>query len=291
MRSGRLSPHYWALGAALLVAALVVLASSPAIALTATLPDTDRPHIQYGNWAFGLDDPASDGWEIASRTTGATTSFSFRGTSVTWKTVTYDGGGITDIYLDGKKVSSFDGYSNTGSTIYDVTGFSKKGLKDKRHTLTLVVSGLKHPGTFGDIFTISDRFIVKGKTIEENSPKIAYDGWIGKANRNAEGGFYRESTSQTLSARCGSFRGSNEINLITAAGPTRGMATVRARNTSTNIVDTEQTVDLNSSAVDWQHVVPISVDSTKTYVLEVTSADGAPVVFDGCNGNVVATIN
>jgi uncharacterized protein (DUF2147 family) len=94
-----------------------------------------------------------------------------------------------------------------------------------------------------------------------------------------------------LGARCGLFGSSTEINLITATGPKRGVVTMKAWDTSTDTVAKEQTVDLHSSTVEWQHMVPITgLESNKTYKLEVTS-DGAPLVFDGCVGNVVGSIN
>jgi hypothetical protein len=68
---------------------------------------------------------------------------------------------------------------------------------------------------------------------------------------------------------------------------------VRALDTSTNnSVAKEVTVDLHSSRVEWQHAVPVTgLQANKTYILEVVSADGMPVVFDGCVGNVVGRIN
>jgi hypothetical protein len=88
------------------------------------------------------------------------------------------------------------------------------------------------------------------------------------------------------------FGASTEINLITATGPPRGMATMREWDISTNSVAKERSVDLHSSTVEWQHIVPITdLQSNKTYILEVVSADGTPLVFDGCIGNVAGAVN
>ena len=135
--------------------------------------------------------------------------------------------------------------------------------------------------------------MVDGATIEENSRKISYDGWKASANARASGGTYRQGASKTSGARCGLFSGSTQIDLITAKGPTRGTATVRALDTSTdNSVAAEVTVDLHSPRVAWQHAVPVTgLQANKTYILEVVSADGTPVVFDGCVGTVVGRIN
>ena len=175
-----------------------------------------------------------------------------------------------------------------------MTGFSRRGLTRGEHTLKLVATGTRGQGAPpGDVWSILDRFLVDGVTIQEDSRKIAYDGWKASANARASGGTYRQSASKTLGARCGLLQGSTQIDLITAKGPTRGTATVRALDTSTdNSVAREVTVDLRSPKVRWQHVVPVTgLDANRTYILEVVSADGTPVVFDGCVGTVTGRIN
>lgn len=279
-----------ALAVAFVAAALVLLASPPALAATSVVQDTDREHTQYGTWMFSEDPGASGGWMATTRTPGSTAALKFRDTRVAWKTITYEGGGITDVFLDGKNVSSFDGYS-TGYTQYDMTGFSKRGLSDSRHTLNLLATGTKRPGTFGDVFSTVDRFLVGGATIEEDSLKVAYDGWAGKANSRTSGGTYRQGKSQTLGATCGHFRGP-QIDLITAKGPTHGTARVRVQDHTTQAWVQDFQADLHSSKVEWQHHVPVTgLDPNKLYKLEVTSDDGTPVVFDGCEGTFVGRLN
>lgn len=179
-----------AVGAVLVAAALVILAGSPALAAVSTVQDTDRQHTQYGRWMFSQDPGASGGWESNSRTPGATAILRFKGTKIAWKTITYDGGGVTDVYLDGRKVASFDGYSSTQQ--YDVTGFSRRGLAEGKHTLKLVATGTRGPGAPpGDVWSVVDRFVVDGATIEESSRQIAYDGWKASASARASGGTYR----------------------------------------------------------------------------------------------------
>src|SRR5919202_4377334 len=73
-----------------------------------------------------------------------------------------------------------------------------------KHTLELVATATRNPEHgAGDTWTILDRSIVDGKTILEDSPRISYDGWVGRVNRRAYGGTCCESTSQTLGARGG----------------------------------------------------------------------------------------
>ena len=130
--------------AAVVAATLIVLASRPAFAAVSTAEDTEREFTQYGNWMFTRDSGASGGRESTTREPGAFAVLKFKGASGVWKTITYDGGGITDVFLDEKKVASFDGYSTTQQN--NVTGFSRKDLPKGKHTLKLVVSGKKHPG-------------------------------------------------------------------------------------------------------------------------------------------------
>jgi len=87
------------------------------------------------------------------------------------------------------------------------------------------------------------------------------------------------------------FRGP-QIDLITATGPTRGTARVRVQDFSTQVWVQDFTVDLHSSKAEWQHHVPVTdLDPNKLYKLEVTSDDGTPVVFDGCEGTFVGRLN
>ncbi len=148
------------------------------------------------------------------------------------------------------------------------------------------------PGKPGDVWSILGRFVVDGVTIEENSRKISYDGWKTSASAGASGGTYRQGASETFGARCGLLHGDPQLGLITAKGPTRGMAMVRALDTLDNSVAAERTVNLRAPKVEWQHVVPVTrLQASKTYILKVVSADGAPVVFDGCVGPVSGPIN
>jgi len=164
------------------------------------------------------------------------------------------------------------------------------GLTEGTHTLKLLATGTKRPGTFGDVFSIVDRFLV-GVTLEEDSTKITYDGWAGKANARASRGTYRQGKSKTLGATCGTFRGP-QIDLITAKDPTRGTARVRVQDPSTETWVRDFQVDLSSRRVEWQYFVSvIELDPNKTYRLEVTSDDDAPIVFDGCAGTVVGRLN
>ena len=76
------------------------------------------------------------------------------------------------------------------------------------------------------------------------------------------------------------FRGP-QVDLITAKGPTRGQATVKVIDATTNTVAKTVTLNLNASTVQWQARQSITgLDPAKTYYLQVLSADGKQVVVD-----------
>ena len=78
----------------------------------------------------------------------------------------------------------------------------------------------------------------------------------------------------------------------TAKDPTCGTARVRVQDLSTETWVRDFQVDLSSRRVEWQYFVSvIELDPNKTYRLEVTSDDDAPIVFDGCAGTVVGRLN
>ena len=81
------------MGAAIMAAALVLLSGHPASGAIATVQDTDRPNTQYGNWMFTTDPGASGGWESTTREPEASAKLKFKGTSVIWKTITYEAAG------------------------------------------------------------------------------------------------------------------------------------------------------------------------------------------------------
>lgn len=63
-------------------------------------------------------------------------------------------------------------------------------------------------------------------------------------------------------------------------------------DTFTGVWVKDEQVNLNSPTTEWQHVVQVTgLDSNKNLILELTFADGRPVVFDGCTGNFNGATN
>lgn len=67
---------------------------------------------------------------------GASVSFTFRGTAVSWITAKGPDQGTADVYVDGVKVETVDTHADTRVTGQKV--FTADGLRDKEHTITIV---------------------------------------------------------------------------------------------------------------------------------------------------------
>jgi hypothetical protein len=87
---------------------------------------------------------------------GETFKLTFRGTSVTWRTLTSRTQGIAKIYLDGALKATIDNFSSTAK--YRVARTLSK-LVDRVHTLRIVVTGRHHTGGKGTQVTV-DRVAV-----------------------------------------------------------------------------------------------------------------------------------
>jgi hypothetical protein len=92
------------------------------------------------SWQSVAASSASGGHYVRDNLAGASVSFTFRGTGVTWLTATGPTMGKAAVYLDGALVRTVDGYA--AATHYRV-GRSLTGLADKRHVVKVVVLGTR----------------------------------------------------------------------------------------------------------------------------------------------------
>jgi len=90
--------------------------------------------------------------ESFSNTTGDSMTVPFSGTTVRYIAPKAGNHGIVDVYLDGVKVASVDGYS--ASTIGGQVLYSATGLSDGPHTLKLVVTGQRNPSAAGTFVSV-----------------------------------------------------------------------------------------------------------------------------------------
>ena len=91
-----------------------------------------------------------------STTPGASTTFTFTGTSVTWLGFQGPSQGLADVFIDGRRVETVDGYA--ARTAWKVA-HTYAGLTDARHVIRVVVQGAHNPSSVGDLVT-SDAFVL-----------------------------------------------------------------------------------------------------------------------------------
>lgn len=97
-------------------------------------------------WGTVAASGASGGRYAVEDQAGASVSFTFKGTSVTWWTVTSPAMGKATVYVDGVAKGTFDLYS--ASTAYNVKR-TFGGLSNAVHTLKITVLGTKRSGATG----------------------------------------------------------------------------------------------------------------------------------------------
>jgi beta-galactosidase GanA len=121
-----------------------------------TYDDTD-PALNYtGTWSHVSNQSYTGGdyktTESFSDTTGDSMSVNFTGTAVQYIAPTASNHGYADIYLDGTKVATVDGYSS--GTDFQQVLYSASGLTDTTHTLKIVVTGQKDAASGGTFVSV-----------------------------------------------------------------------------------------------------------------------------------------
>ncbi len=132
---------------------MVSLASLLLVSLIFAVPafageiDDMDPTIKYeGQWSSSTND--KEFGEAKNKTikktsaANASVEVKFNGTSVQFYSRTGSGVGIFDIYIDGKKEATIDGYAATAKS--NVVVFEKKGLTPGEHTFKVVNTGKKN---------------------------------------------------------------------------------------------------------------------------------------------------
>jgi len=111
-------------------------------------------------WSLTRTSGAIGGSYVREHLAGASASWTFSGGSVTWWTVTGPNQGKARVFVDGVRKATINNYS--AATKFRV-GRVIKGLPNKRHTIKIVVLGLKGARSATGTFVSIDAFTV-GKT-------------------------------------------------------------------------------------------------------------------------------
>ena len=114
--------------------------------------DTNSAIGYSGTW-LRVTGNSSDynGTETTSIVTGSTATVSFTGTSVSWIGSTGPGQGQATVTIDGGSPTTVDTYSS--STQYQQV-FTRSGLSNSAHTLTIAVAGTKNSRSSGYLISI-----------------------------------------------------------------------------------------------------------------------------------------
>ena len=160
---------------------------------------------------------------------GASASFSFMGTQVTWYTITGPTQGKASVSIDGHVRGTFNQYA---STVHTKVAHAFRGLANGAHTITVRVLGQVGAPVASDTQVVIDAFRAGGKT----SLTPALDpAWRNVHIAGASGGRVVVSDS----ARAGvsfTFRGTG-VSWATVRGPAQGRAQLFIDGTLVKTVD------------------------------------------------------
>ncbi len=143
----------------------------------------DSPSVSYDGWNGIVDSAANGGTYRASLVKGATASFKFHGTGITW--IAHEGPkqGIASVTIDGVKKGNLDLYATSQQSYTK----AYSGLTSKSHTIVITVTGTKNAAASGTSVAV-DAFVVGGIATQNSSPSVTYDSWTGATSTSASGG-------------------------------------------------------------------------------------------------------
>jgi hypothetical protein len=138
-------------------------------------------------WRKVATTSASGGSYAAAHLAGASLSFTFTGTDVSWYAVRGPAFGTAGVYLDGVLKKTWNGYAS--SLGYNALGYSVTGLPSAKHTLTIKANGVKGSASSTDTLVGVDRFVAGGVTTQQDGTGTRA-GWRRVATSYASGGGY-----------------------------------------------------------------------------------------------------
>jgi beta-galactosidase GanA len=124
---------------------------------TYTYDDRDAALAYTGTWSHvGAEQSFTAGdylrTESFSQVAGDSVTVTFTGTGVRWISSLDANHGIADVYLDGTKVATVDGYGRPKAT--QQVFYAADGLASGAHTLTIAVTGQQNPAASGHFVVV-----------------------------------------------------------------------------------------------------------------------------------------
>ena len=153
-----------------LVAALALLATplipqaasaaplDPGTGSTVRVQEGDPALVYDGPWRTMSGGDSAGGIRFLNRAGSVT--LTFRGTGFTWISRTTPYAGIASVSLDGDDIATVDRYSPTAK--YKVPVFSRSGLPDAQHTVTISYTGTRAPASKDENLVVDAFDIVRG---------------------------------------------------------------------------------------------------------------------------------
>ena len=237
----------------------------------------------------------SGGQAVYAGAAGATASFTFSGTGVSWIGFQCEQCGIASVHLDGSVVATVDTYAPSRPAASGAM-YSTTGLASGSHTLVIEATGTSNVSSTG-AFIIVDAFDVEGATsggggsttrLEETDPSVSYAGtWFSQTRDDLSGGTVVESSDPNGTATL-TFGGTG-VSWIGFKGPWAGIAQVYLDGTLKGTVDTyapteqaQAVVYTASGLAAGSHALMIKV--TNTWNPSSTSAWIVVDAFDVTTG-------
>ncbi|HVF03431.1 MAG TPA: hypothetical protein VNA20_01185 [Frankiaceae bacterium] len=170
-------------------------------------------------WRAVSTSAAYGGSYRSDRLGGATASYAFSGTSITWYTVKARNQGVADVYVDGVKKATVNNYAT--KTTYKVPR-TVSGLAAGKHTLKIVVRGLRGSTSGTGTYVVIDAVKAGGGTLVA-TPSLSHTWRISRATA-ASGG------AQAVADLAGAdvtlrFRGTG-VSWYTSTGRNRGIVRI-----------------------------------------------------------------
>jgi len=224
-------------------------------------------------WRKASSSVAQGGSFSVSDLKGATASYVFTGTSISWYGLRGPSYGTADVYVDNVlKASKVSFYSRTSGAL----ARSITGLSNAKHTLRIVVRGEKGSTSGTGTNVAVDAFKVGG--VLSASPVVTF-AWARRSAASASSGAYavEDSAGATFSM---SFRG-RTIDWVTMLGPSMGKAVVYIDGVKKGTYDNWAPATKYgyarrfSGLTDKVHTIKITVLGTRR-----TGATGTNVVVD-----------
>jgi hypothetical protein len=203
------------------------------------------------HWDRDTAGAASGGSYDASHTTGSTATFAFTGSSVSLVGMVAGSGGNAAVSVDGAtRATTVSFYS--GRTRYAHTVWTKSGLGNGPHTVTVRVLGTRPTGAT-DSWVYLDAFKVGSATTEQTSAAVV-ETFARTRNPNASGGSYDTTTHVTRGDTS-----SVPSYTLTVRGTSVAIYGVRSKTSGTAVVYIDgkrrATVDLRATSTSYRSFV------------------------------------